>query len=95
MTACSRDEFERAVIAAWRSLACTRGGRITPADRQLLHSLHAQGLSLALIRAAFHLAAARRAADLPPVRSIAYFRTLFDELSAADPDYIRYLADRA
>lgn len=91
---CSLDHFEREVLAAWRSLPCTRGGRLTPADRALLRSLYAQGLSLTVIRAAFRLASARRSPDLPPVRSIAYFRTVFDELATADPVYIDYLIAR-
>lgn len=88
---CSLDHFERHVLAAWRSLPCTRGRRLIPSDRALLRSLYLQGVSLSVIRAAFLLASARRSPDLPPVRSIAYFRTVFDELTAADPDYIDYL----
>lgn len=91
---CSLDHFEREVLAAWRSLPCTRGGRPTPADRALLRSLYVQGVSLSVIRAAFRLASARRSPDLPPVRSIAYFQTVFDELASADPDYIDYLLGR-
>jgi hypothetical protein len=91
----SLDHFEREVLAAWQSLSCTRGGRPTTADRALLRSLYAQGVSLSVIHAAFRLASARRSPDLPPVRSIAYFRTLIDELKSADPDYIDYLIARA
>jgi len=87
----SLDHFEREVLAAWRSLPCTRGGRLTSADRALLRSLHAQGVSPSVIRAAFRLASARRSPDLPPIRSIAYFQTSIDELASADPDYIDYL----
>ena len=85
------DHFESEVLAAWRSLPCTRGRRLTPSDRALLRSLYLHGVSLSVIRAAFLLASARRSPDLPPVRSIAYFRTVFDELAAADPDYIDFL----
>jgi hypothetical protein len=91
---CSLDHFEREVFAAWRSLPCTRGGRLTHADRSLLRSLYVRGLSLTVIRAAFRLASARRSPHLPPVRSIAYFQSVFDELANADPEYIDYLIAR-
>jgi hypothetical protein len=89
----SLDHYQRTILAAWRNLPCTRGNP-PPTDRALLRSLFQRGFSLPLILAAFRLASARRSPDLPPVRSIAYFRTVFDELADADPSYIDYLNAR-
>jgi len=89
----SLDHYQRTILAAWRSLPCTRG-HPPPTDRPLLRSLYQRGLSLSRVLAAFRLAAARRSPDLPPVRSIAYFQPVFDELADADPSYIEYLIAR-
>jgi len=89
----SLQDFEREILAAWRRLPCTRG-HPPRTDHALLRSLYQSGLSLSLILAAFRLASARRSSDLPPVRSIAYFRSVIDELQNADPAYIDYLIAR-
>lgn len=89
----SLQDFEREILAAWRRLPCTRG-HPPGTDHALLRSLYQSGLSLSLILAAFRLASARRSSDLPPVRSIAYFRSVIDELQNADPAYIDYLIAR-
>ena len=89
----SLEDFEREILAAWRSLPCTRG-HPPRTDHALLWALYQRGISLSLILAAFRLASARRSTDLPPVRSIAYFRSVIDELLNADPDYIDYLIAR-
>lgn len=89
----SLEDFERQILTAWRALPCTRG-HPPRADRALLRDLYQRGLSLSLILAAFRLASARRSTDLPPVRSIAYFRSVIDELANADPAYLDYLIAR-
>jgi hypothetical protein len=89
----SLQDFEREILAAWRRLPCTRG-HPPRTDHALLRSLYQSGLSLSLILAAFRLASARRSSDLPPVRSIAYFRSVIGELQNADPAYIDYLIAR-
>lgn len=89
----SLEDFERQIITAWRGLPCTRG-HPPRTDRALLRDLYQRGLPLSLILAAFRLASARRSSDLPPVRSIAYFCPVIDELQNADPAYIDYLIAR-
>jgi len=75
-------------------------GHPRPADRQLARVLADQNLDLTLLRSAMLLAAARRhvrPADLPPlapIRSLAYFLPVLDELKQQpplDPGYCRYL----
>jgi len=83
-------DYEHAIVDAWRRLPCTRG-RTNSRDHALLRDLHNQGVPLRLILAALRLAALRRSPDLPPVRSIAYFESVIDELAHADPAYIDYL----
>jgi len=83
-------DYERTIVDAWRRLPCTRG-RTSSRDHALLRSMHARGIPAQLILAAFRLAALRRSPDLPPVRSIAYFLPVIDELALADPSYIDYL----
>lgn len=89
----SFDHYRRAILAAWRSLPCTRG-HPPPSDRALLHSLYHRGVAFSQVLAAFRLASARRSPDLPPVRSVAYFLSIIDELADADPAYITYLTAR-
>lgn len=89
----SLDHFATAIIAAWRSLPCTRGNP-PPTDRILLRALYRRGVSLSLVLAALRLGSARRSPHLPPVRSIAYFQSVIDELADADPSYINYLSAR-
>lgn len=84
------EDYERTIVDAWRRMPCTRG-RTSSADHALLRSMHARGIPTQLILAAFRLAALRRSPDLPPIRSIAYFQPVFDELALADPSYIDYI----
>lgn len=84
------DDYARTILHAWRNLPCTRG-RPSSRDRALLRSLHAQHISACVILAAFRLATLRRSRDLPPIRSLAYFQPVIDELAHADPSYIDYL----
>lgn len=83
-------DYEHAILDAWRRLPCTRG-RPSSRDHALLRDLHTQGVPLRLILAALRLAAVRRAPELPPVRSIAYFASVIEELTHVDPAYIDYL----
>jgi hypothetical protein len=71
-----------------------------PADRQLARRLAEQPLDLALIDSAMLLACARRRARpadlpaLPPIRSLAYFLPILDELRQQpplEPGYLQYL----
>lgn len=89
----SLDDFEHEILFAWRSLPCTRG-HPPRSDRPLLRALYQRGVSLSLILAAFRLASARRSAALPPVRSLAYFQPIIEELVNADPAFIQYLTAR-
>lgn len=82
--------YQRAVLEAWRQLQCTRG-RPSSRDRALVRDLYGKGVTLNVILVAFRLAALRRSPDLPPVRSIAYFESVINELAHADPAYIDYL----
>ena len=87
------------ILAAYCALEDTALSRPSRADRTLAIDLVARGLSFDLLQSAFILATARRrfAATPPqPIRSLAYFIPIIDELlrDPPDPDYIRYLAAR-
>lgn len=79
------------VLREYRDLPDT-SHRIRPADRHLARGLYAAGVPLYLVRSALMLATVRRAtrpADEPPlspIRSLAYFRPVIDELVALPPD---------
>lgn len=87
------------ILAAYCALEDTALSRPSRADRTLANNLVARGLTFDLLQAAFTLATVRR--RLPstaphPIRSLAYFIPIIDELLSEppDPDYIRYLAVR-
>ena len=87
------------ILAAYCALEDTALSRPSRADRLLANHLVARGLSFDLLQAAFILATARRrlASTSPqPIRSLAYFIPIIDELlrDPPDPDYIRLLASR-
>jgi hypothetical protein len=87
--------YVASTLALFRSLPGT-SGRTGPADRRLARDLYSRGVSLEVLRAALVLGAARRSnssAPLPPIRSLAYFRPLIDELLAGpvDTTYIAYI----
>ncbi len=71
-------------------------------DHRVAQELHHRGVPLATVRAALLLATARRrtrppgAAPLAPVRSLAYFLPVVEELLAEppDPEYLAYLEGR-
>jgi hypothetical protein len=80
----------------------TAARRPSPADRRLAAQLCDQAIPLELIEAAFWLAIARRndralqASPLPPIRSLAYFLPVIEELrtNPPDPAYLQYLRSR-
>ena len=81
----------------------TAARRPSAADRRLAVQLCDQAIPLELIEAAFLLAIARRncrdpqAQPLPPIRSLAYFSPVIEELrlQPPHPDYLRFLRSRA
>lgn len=87
------------ILAAYCALGDTALSRPSRADRCLANNLVARGLHFDLLQAAFILATARRrlaSTSSQPIRSLAYFIPIIDELLSdpPDPDYIRHLADR-
>jgi len=92
------NEVQR-ILAAYCALEDTALSRPSRADRALANNLVARGLTFDLLQAAFALATLRRrlsSTPAQPIRSLAYFIPIIDELLSAppDPDYIRYLASR-
>ena len=98
----SRDDVQR-LLDLYCGLPHTAARRPSPADRRLAAQLCEQDIPLHLIEAACLLAIARRnhrdhqAPPLPPIRSLAYFLPVIEELSKdpPDPDYLQYLRVRA
>ena len=92
------DEYVRCVIGAYQQTPGTVGVIRRP-DRLLAAQLYTRGVPLAVVENALVLAAARRifrpadAPPLPPIRSLAYFLPVIDEVleSSAGSDYFRYL----
>lgn len=90
--------YVRSILTAYLALPCT-SGRTSPYDRRLARDLYDRGVPLASVKAAFVLACARRinrppsAVPLGPVRSLAYFLPVLDEVLAhpIDPSYLDYL----
>jgi len=87
------------ILAAYCALEDTALSRPSRADRVLANNLVARGLTFDLLHAAFTLATVRRrlsSTPAHPIRSLAYFIPIIDELLSEppDPDYIRYLASR-
>ena len=89
----------RRLLDVYRSLPHTTG-RIRPADRKLASALFHDGLPLLLACTALRVAISRRRAHpaddqpLPVIRSLHYFRPVFDEAHTYDPGYADYLASR-
>ena len=94
----NQEEYIRAVLEAYRKTPGTTGTVRRP-DRMVAAQLYERGVSLTMIEHALVLAAARRlvrAADAPPlgpVRSLAYFLPVIEEVLGmrVGPDYFRYL----
>jgi hypothetical protein len=87
-----------AVAATYSSMPATPG-RASRQDRRLARSLEEQGVPLDIVLAAIVIGTARRTLRSPskpalsPVRTLAYFMGVVEELMAAppDPDYVAYL----
>jgi hypothetical protein len=96
-----RDDYLRRLLALYCGLPHTAARRPSPPDRRLAERLFDRGISLDLVEAAFLLAIARRthrpqAPALPPIRSLAYFLPVIEEvlLQPLDPRYLAYLRAR-
>ena len=97
-----RDAYLRRLLALYCGLPHTAARRPFPPDRRTAEQLFDRGISLQTIETAFLLASARRmdrdpqAPPLTPIRSLAYFLPLIDEvlLQAPDPDYVSYLRSK-
>ena len=93
-----RDHYVYELLVAYRATPGT-SGRVHRADRLLADQLYERGVPLLIAQHALLLAAARRlsrppdAPPLPPIRSLAYFLPVIDELLGDDPDpeYFFYL----
>jgi hypothetical protein len=76
----------------------TTAGKVRSADRRLAIQLYRQGVPIALVEAAFALAAVRRIfrprerPPLNPIRSLEYFMPIMKEIRecAIDPGYIQH-----
>lgn len=74
--------------------------RASRQDWAVAQSLFARSVSLHDFIQAVHLATLRRlqrqGPPLPPIRSLAYYRSVLDQLTPddLDPDYVRYVALR-
>ncbi len=93
-----RDLYVRHVLDQYRQLPGTLG-QVRRTDRRLAVQLHARGVPLSLVEAAFALATCRRlfrsadAEPLEPVRTLHYFSAVIEELRdrPPHPDYLHYL----
>ena len=94
-----RSEYLRQLLALYCGLPHTAARRPFPPDRRLAEQLFDRGISLPIVETAFLLAIARRTHRQPqvppltPIRSLAYFLPVIDEVLAQppDPDYVDYL----
>ena len=93
-----REPYVRELLDAYRTTPGT-SGHVRRADRLLAEQLYERGVPLLVAQHALILAAARRlsrpanAPPLTPIRSLAYFAPVIDELLAdgPDPEYFLYL----
>ena len=94
----SQEEYIRQILEAYRQTPGTMGTVRRP-DRVLAAQLHQRGVCASVIENAFVLAAARRlmrptdAPPLGPIRSLAYFLPVIEEVLAqrVSADYFQYL----
>ena len=94
--------YVRVVVAAYVALVDTPD-KPRAFDRAFALRLCRQCVPVSIVLAALVLASARRtrrppsASPLPPIRSLAYFRPLIDELSTNPPplEYLAYLSRAA
>ena len=95
---CSQEEYIRQILEAYRQTPGTMG-TVRRSDRVLAAQLYQRGVSVRVIENAFVLAAARRlmrptdAPPLGPIRSLAYFLPVIEEVLAlrVGTDYFQYL----
>jgi hypothetical protein len=93
-----QEEYIRQVLEGYRKTPGTLG-TVRRADRLLAAQLYQRGLSVKVIENALVLAATRRLlrpADAPPlgpIRSLAYFLPVIEEVLElrVSPDYFQYL----
>ena len=98
MDTIDQEEYVRRVLDAYRTAPGTMGTVRRP-DRLVAAQLHQRGVPLTVVENAFVLAAARRllrsaeAPPLGPVRSLAYFLPVIEEVLGlkVGQDYFRYL----
>ena len=94
----SQEEYIRRVLEAYRKTPGTMGTVRRP-DRVLAVQLYQRGVCASVIENAFVLAAARRlmrptdAPPLGPIRSLAYFLPVIEEVLSlrVSPEYFQYL----
>jgi hypothetical protein len=94
----SQKEYIRQVLEAYRKTPGATG-TVRRADRLLAAQLYQRGLSVKVIENALVLAASRRllrpadAPSLGPIRSLAYFLPVIEEVLElrVSPDYFQYL----
>ena len=97
----SREEYMRKVLDAYRHTPGTTGTVRRP-DRVLAAQLYQRGVPLGVVENALLLAAARRllrpatAPSLAPVRSLAYFLPVLEEVLELNvsPDYFQHVRRR-
>ena len=96
-----QEEYIRRILEAYRKTPGTMGVVRRP-DRILAAQLYQRGVSVTIIENALALAAARRLmrpVDVPPlnpIRSLAYFLPVIDEVLGlqVSPDYFQHLRDK-
>jgi hypothetical protein len=94
----SQEEYIRRVLEAYRKTPGTMGTVRRP-DRVVALQLYQRGISVSVIENAFLLAATRRlmrpanAPPLGPIRSLAFFLPVIEEVLGlrVNPDYFQYL----
>ncbi len=95
------EEYVRRVLEAYRKTPGTMGTVRRP-DRTLAAQLFQRGISLSVVENALVLAATRRlvrrpdSAPLSPVRSLAYFLPVIEEVLElhVSPEYFQYLRQK-
>lgn len=99
----NRTHYLKRLLDRYCGLPHTAARRPSPSDRLLADQLFNRRISLEIIDTAFLIAIARRtlrdpqAPPLPPIRSLAYFLPLIDEVQRLPPDpaYLDYLRAKA
>lgn len=96
--------YVRELLTLYLGLPHTAARKASTHDRRIAGQLLQQGVPLETVEAAFLLATARRLIrtdpdlpPLPPIRSLAYFLPVLEEilLDPLDPGYIEYLRRKA